>query len=104
MRLAILLAAVLGATATASHRSTEVVQRNKTFSTASVTIAKGDSLVFRNDDGVVHNVFSADPGFRFNLRAQAPGASSGVKFDAPGSFHVRCAIHPTMKLDVTVTP
>jgi plastocyanin len=60
--------------------------------------------VFRNDDAVVHNVFSSDAAFRFNLRAQAPGASTAVAFDQPGTFHVRCAIHPNMKLDVTVAP
>ena len=103
MRFLILIVGALGATATASRSSHEIVQKNKTFSTAAVTVAKGDSLVFRNEDAVVHNVFSSDPTFRFNLRAQAPGASTSVSFVTPGTFHVRCAIHPTMKLDVTVT-
>lgn len=85
-------------------RTHTVHQKDKQFGAASLTIAPGDSIVFVNDDPVIHNVFASDDAFKFNLRAQKPGTSSGVAFDTPGTFHVRCAIHPTMKLVVTVTP
>jgi plastocyanin len=104
MRMLLLIAATAGAVVTTRGRSQVIVQKDKAFGTTAVTLTKGDSIVFRNDDDVVHNVFSSDPDFKFNLRAQAPKTSAAVAVDKPGTFKVRCAIHPTMKLDVTVTP
>lgn len=88
----------------ATGRTHVVTQKDKQFSTGTLTVARGDSVAFRNEDGVVHNVFSSDASFKFNLRAQAPGATNAVAFDTPGTVQVRCAIHPTMHMTVTVTP
>lgn len=105
MRLALLvLAATSGVASTAVVRSHAVSQKAKQFGAATITVSKGDSIVFKNEDDVVHNVFSSSADFKFNLKAQAPGTSASVAFDKPGTHSVRCAIHPTMKLAVTVTP
>lgn len=106
MRALFMLATTVAATAAApvAGKSHVVAQKDKQFAAASISVAAGDSIVFKNDDAVVHNVFSADPNFKFNLRAQAPGSSNAITFDKPGTFQVRCAIHPTMKLAVTVAP
>jgi plastocyanin len=79
-----------------------VSQRDKTFSMENVTIRPGDTLVFRNDDPVNHNVFSAAAGLEFNLQSQKPGESSKVTLWTEGTTEVRCAFHPRMKLTVTV--
>ena len=92
------LAVVLAAT-----RGPVVVgQKDRLFSTSSVTIAVGDSIAFANDDDVSHNVFSSSEGLQFNLNRQAPGSRVAVSFKTKGTATVRCAFHPTMKLMVTV--
>jgi plastocyanin len=69
---------------------------------SSVTIKKGESLVFVNDDDVVHNVMSMTPGSEFNLGAQQPGSKVTQAFSKSGAVAVICAIHPRMKLTVNV--
>jgi plastocyanin len=80
-----------------------ISQKGKVFSESAVTIKKGDTLVFLNDDTVSHNVLSTTSGHNFNLGSQAPGVSTPHNFGKPGEVEVVCAIHPRMKLTVTVT-
>ena len=72
------------------------------FSTQEITVKPGDTVVFANDDDVAHNVFCNNPDCKFNTKIQNPGVKSPVKFDKEGTYEVRCAIHPKMKLTVTV--
>jgi plastocyanin len=84
--------------------ATEVIhQQGRAFSTASVTIKKGDALTFLNDDTVPHNIMSASKGNEFNLGSQPPGSSTDVTFKEAGEVQVICAIHPRMKMTVKVT-
>jgi plastocyanin len=95
----IVMALSRGAWALQNHT---VAQKDKAFSVSIVKVGAGDTVVFKNDDQVTHNVFSASKGHEFNLKAQAPGASSSVKVSGAGNIEVRCAFHPRMKLTVTV--
>lgn len=79
-----------------------VGQANKAFSQAEITVKPGEKIVFKNDDSVVHNVFSVSKGFEFNLKTQAPGTTSSIPFTSEGTAVVQCAIHPKMKLVVNV--
>lgn len=81
----------------------ELVQKNKRFSADTVTLKKGESITFTNQDPFTHNVYSQSPGMEFDIQTQAPGQSSTIKFDTAGEADVRCAIHPSMKMKVTVT-
>lgn len=99
MRLFLVLAAAVAATSTTSH---SISQKNKALSETTVTVKPGDQVTFSNDDAVVHNVFSGTPGMAFNLKTQAPGVSAHIAFDKEGTVDVRCAIHPTMKLTITI--
>jgi plastocyanin len=81
-----------------------IAQRGKAFSQERITLRAGDRIVFKNEDTVSHNVFSRSPGAEFEVRAQLPGQQSPVVFAKPGQAEVRCAIHPAMRLHVTVTP
>jgi len=98
---ALLLIAVVGAAAAAPAKFT-VSQKDKKFAPNKLTVQRGDSVVFVNDDPVVHNVFSQTPGFEFNLKRQPVGSSGTVTFNRTGVAEVRCAIHPGMKLSITV--
>ncbi len=79
-------------------------QKNKKFEKDDVTIKQGDSITFANSDPFTHNVYSQTPGMEFDLRTQRPGQSSTVTFDKVGTAVVECAIHPAMKMKVTVEP
>jgi plastocyanin len=81
-----------------------VGQKDKQFSTSAITIKRGETIQFVNDDTVTHNVFSKSDVNPFNLKLQPPGAAQLVRFARPGTAVVRCAIHPMMKLEVTVEP
>jgi len=87
---------------TALAAEQNITQKDKLFSPATVTIKKGDTLVFENDDDVVHNIMSTTGGSEFNLGAQKPGAKVSQTFSKAGEVLVICAIHPRMKLTVNV--
>jgi len=69
---------------------------------ATIEVKQGDSLTFRNEDTVVHNVFANGGENKFEIKAQLPGQATTVTMDKPGDTEVRCAIHPGMKLKVSV--
>jgi plastocyanin len=79
-------------------------QKGKQFSAATLTIKRGEAILFTNDDTVTHNVFSKSDVNPFNLKLQPPGDAQSVRFAKPGTAVVRCAIHPMMRLEVTVEP
>ncbi len=91
-----------GAAVAALAAEKTINQKGKVFSVTDVTIKKGDTLVFVNDDNVAHNIFSTSPGNDFNLGSQAPGTSVPVTFDKAGEVDILCAIHPLMKMKVNV--
>ena len=88
--------------AVANAGDVAVTQAGKKFSERRLTIAVGDTITFVNDDDTTHNVHSMNDGHAFDLGAQAPGTEMSHTFDTPGQIKVRCAIHPKMKIDVTV--
>jgi len=79
-----------------------IIQKDREFSKTEITIKPGDKIVFKNNDEVTHNVFSNSKLNAFDLKTQKPGASSEVTFKEEGTTEVRCAIHPKMKVVVTV--
>lgn len=80
-----------------------ITEKGKVFSQADIAIKAGDTVVFVNDDNVAHNVMSNDADNKFNLGLLKPGSSTPVTFNSPGAVTVLCAIHPSMKLNVTIT-
>lgn len=97
--------AALGATALTVAVAAEqtIHQKGRVFSSDAVSVKTGDKLVFLNDDTVPHNIMSTSKGNEFNLGSVAPGTSIPVAFDNAGSVAVICAIHPRMKMTVTVS-
>ncbi|HLI99922.1 MAG TPA: plastocyanin/azurin family copper-binding protein [Bradyrhizobium sp.] len=80
-----------------------IVQKDKAFSEAEVTIKAGDEIVFTNEDSIPHNILSNSAGNAFNLGLQQPGSGVTYAFKSPGEVEIGCGIHPRMKLKVTVT-
>jgi plastocyanin len=83
--------------------SLTITQKGRMFSSESVSIKKGATLTFLNDDSVPHNILSTSKGNEFDLGSQPPGASTDVTFKEAGDVLVICAIHPRMKMVVKVT-
>lgn len=96
------VAAALAALSPALAKEFTVTQKGQQFSPRALTLKVGDEIVFVNDDTGTHNVFSESPGNAFDLKAQRPGTRTNVTFSSAGQVDVRCAIHPTMRLSVTV--
>jgi plastocyanin len=78
-----------------------VTQKDKNFSHSTLSIRSGDTIVLRNEDPVVHNVFAKSDVVSFNAM-QDPGDETKITVETTGTFVVRCAIHPKMKLTVKV--
>jgi len=72
-----------------------------TFGPNTLTVAKGITVTFINDDNTTHTV-TADDG-SFDSGNVAPGATYKHTFNAAGSFAYHCKIHTNMKATVSVT-
>ena len=98
-----LVAAFAGGSAVAFAAEHTISQKGRAFSESAITVKKGETLVFVNDDNIAHNIMSTTAGNEFNLGSQSPGSSSNVTLSGAGEVTVLCAIHPRMKMTVTVT-
>lgn len=83
----------------------DIAQRAIRFNQPILSIRVGDIVRYHNQDDVTHNlmVIGADD-VPQDQGLQPPGALVSHKFTEAGTFEVRCAIHPKMKMTVTVTP
>lgn len=92
---------------TASYGITSEVyivgQKNRTFSKDIMNVSVGDTIHFRNDDNIFHNVYSLSIPQSFDLGTYPQGESKSVTFNYPGKIEVECAIHPEMYMVVNVT-
>jgi len=96
------IAFVMGAVVAAQAATITVVQRGLMLNKSAVTVAKGDRIVFTNDDDVIHNIHIFGPGEEKDLGLQKPGVPLNYTFDKVGAYRVRCNIHPSVKMAVTV--
>jgi plastocyanin len=87
------------ASAAAIHR---IVQKSRDFATAAITIARGDTVLFTNEDEFLHQIYVDSKNMSFDSAEQAPGQTIEVNFPRAGTFPVRCHIHPKMLLTVRV--
>ena len=94
---------LVGLSAGALAANLTITQKGRLFSSESITIKKGESVTFANDDTVPHNIVSTSKGNEFNLGSQPPGAATDVTFKETGEAQVICAIHPRMKMTVKIT-
>jgi plastocyanin len=83
--------------AAAVHR---IVQKGRAFAVSEITIPRGDTLLFTNEDEFLHQIYVDSPGMSFDSNEQPPGQTIEVKFPRPGVFAVRCHVHPKMLLTV----
>ena len=92
------------ATSTLAADTITVSQRGRKFTPDTLSVAPGATVLIENDDRVTHHVYVDQPDMKFDSGEQSVGKAVAMRFDREGHFAVRCAIHPTMHLDVTVVP
>jgi plastocyanin len=104
-RLAAAIAFLLGVIVAVEAAATVTVgQHGMVFTQSSASLTKGDRIVFTNEDDVIHNIHIFGPGNddSADLGLQKPGATLTYRFDRPGAYRVRCNIHPSVKMAVSV--
>ena len=90
------------ATSVLAHRLHTVAQKDRKFTVQHLEIARGDIVSFPNLDPFFHNVYSLSPARTFDLGSYPKGETRRVTFEKTGKVEVRCAIHPDMKMTITV--
>jgi plastocyanin len=98
----VLLLMALGVPSVLAAGTVVVSQHNRRFNPDVLAIAKGETILVVNDDRVTHHVYVDAPDMSYDSGEMPVGASLTLRFNHDGTFPVRCAIHPTMRLDVTV--
>jgi plastocyanin len=76
-----------------------VTQKGRAFRPAEVTIGRGETLAFTNEDSFIHQIYVDG---LFDSEEKAPGEILNETFAKAGTFQVRCHIHPTMRMTVRV--
>ncbi len=97
-----MLAVALNAGPVPAGSPLTVSQKNRAFAPGALAVAPGAVVHIVNDDDVTHHVYVDSPKMKFDSGEQPIGATVDLRFDERGTFLVRCAIHPTMRLTVTV--
>ena len=76
-----------------------VVQKGRAFRPLELTVARNETVTFTNEDSFIHQIYVDG---LFDSEEKAPGENLNETFPRAGTFRVRCHIHPTMRMTVTV--
>jgi plastocyanin len=91
----LVLAAAGAASAPAAHT---VTIEGMSYAPASLTVKRGERIVWVNKDPFPHTVTSA----AFDSHSIAPNGSWSYVAKKPGRYDYRCTIHPTMQATLIV--
>lgn len=83
-----------------SKKGAQVSIKGFAFTPAAVTVKKGDSVTWTNNDSPAHTVTANDGDF--DSGELSPGESFTQKFAKAGTFAYHCEIHASMTGTVTV--
>ena len=87
----------------ATGNVSDIIQRGQRFDHGTLSLNRGDVVHFLNHDDVIHNINVIDSeGNPDDKGLQKPGEIITEEFGSAGTYTVRCAIHPTMKMRITV--
>jgi len=92
-------------TGTKKGKVTQVAERNTQFSPKSITVAKGTTVRWTNEDSAPHDVTKTDgpgPDFASGQGDMKQGDTYEQTFSTPGTIKYVCTIHPGMEGSVTV--
>lgn len=97
--LALAAAPVLGALAA---EAAVVAQKDRAFTVSEVVVERGSTVRFTNEDDFPHQISIGGAGLDFDSGLQGPGELVEVIARSAGVFHVRCGIHPRMRMTLRV--
>jgi plastocyanin len=86
-------------------KTAAVSMKNIQFSPKALTVAKGTTVTWTNDDNVNHDVTKAGgpgPNFSSGQGNLAQGATYKQTLSAPGTIQYKCTVHPGMTGTITV--
>src|SRR6266446_8366984 len=70
-----------------------VSQKGRAFQPGELTIQRGETVQFINDDGdLIHHAYVDSVLFSFDSADQKPGSETDVVFPVSGTFTILCAI------------
>lgn len=91
-------------TPSANTAATSVAIKNFAFDAKTVTVKKGTTVTWTNDDTANHTVTFDDSSMSSASSGNLTnGATFSYKFDTAGTFAYHCAIHSSMTGTVVVT-
>src|SRR5262245_14524526 len=102
MKAVVILAALALTCGLAQAAEHEASQKNRAFLPKSVKVKVGDTVGFKSDATVSHNVFSLSDTETCETGAYSGGQTKKVTFDKACTVEVECAIHPDMKMLIEV--
>lgn len=80
--------------------STEVKIDNFSFGPATLTVAPGTTVTWKNNDDVPHTVVSDDKIFK--SKALDTDDKFSYTFTKPGTYNYFCSVHPKMTAKIVV--
>lgn len=78
-----------------------ISQKGRTFKPGSIEVPVGTTVRMINDDRYVHHAYIKHPDLKFDAGEIDTGGYTEVTIPTVGTFIVRCAIHPKMRLTIT---
>lgn len=97
--IAAVAAPVLGATAARAATHAVAIQGHA-FAPQTLTVRRGDTVTFTNNDRAPHTATQQPNGF--DTRRLNQGASAEIVFDRAGRFEYICEFHPSMRGTIIV--
>ncbi|WP_220443937.1 cupredoxin domain-containing protein [Pararhodobacter zhoushanensis] len=84
-----------------AHAAThDIAIEGMAYSPAEITIARGDSITFTNNDSMPHTATFRSAGMDTGRLSQ--GQTATLTFANAGTFDYFCAVHPSMRARVIV--
>ena len=85
-----------------SDTSPVISQKNRTYAPGSVTVRAGETVRIINDDIFLHHAFVDSETLQYDSGSMEEGETRDIAFPVAGEYTIKCAIHPKMRLKVTV--
>ena len=78
-----------------------IVMSSDSFNPSSLTVSKGTTITWRNDDGAIHTSTSDSTGW--DTGDMSAGAIRTTTFSTAGTFRFHCTYHRAMGMVGTIT-
>lgn len=88
-------------TANQATASGQINIKNMMFTPSQISVSKGGTVTWTNNDSIAHTVTS-DTGGELNSGDIQPGSTYSHTFNQTGSFQYHCSIHPSMRGTIVV--